>query len=249
MAETEPVIKPSVWGPWATAGFGAAIAVAFLVAQIFVVAGFVVSKITPGLAFDPSRIIEDLNANLGLITSLATAVSAIISLGLIIAFVKIRRGATITEYLGLKRISVKTILVGLAITLGLIVLANVLSIILKIAPDNEFTVDIYRTSVWPPLLWLALIVFAPAFEEGFFRGFLFAGFRQSRIGITGTIVITSLLWTVLHIQYGAFELAVIFVMGILLGVMRFRTGSLLTPILMHAFFNLIALLELALSMG
>jgi len=96
---------------------------------------------------------------------------------------------------------------------------------------------------------VSLVVFAAAFEESFFRGFLFAGLRNSRLGVWGTIILTALLWAGLHIQYQWFGLGVIFAVGILLGFMRFRTNSLITAMVMHAFFNLVALVILALGMS
>ncbi len=94
-----------------------------------------------------------------------------------------------------------------------------------------------------PLLWIALIVAAPVFEEIFFRGFLFRGFLGSRLGSFGTIVVTSLLWTVIHIQYDLYDMASIFVIGLLLGLSRFRSRSLYVPIAMHAVNNLVAAIE------
>lgn len=240
--------KP-VWSSWATAGFGAVILLVFTLTQLFVVLAFLFSQMVPETSFDVSRILGMLNDNLGLIASWTTVISGIIGVGLIVAIIKIRPGAKLGEYLSLKLASWKAIIFGLAITLGLIVLAGVLSDVFKIPADDEFTVNIYRTSGWMPLLWVALVIFAPVFEESLFRGFLFAGFRNSRLGIAGTIVITSLLWAALHIQYGAFGLGVVFSMGILLGIMRNRTGSLMVPLLMHGFFNLVALVGLTFGTG
>ncbi|MFC1958097.1 lysostaphin resistance A-like protein [Chloroflexota bacterium] len=110
-------------------------------------------------------------------------------------------------------------------------------------------VNVYNTSVWPPLLWAALIIFAPAFEETFFRGFLFEGFRQSRIGIIGTIGLTALTWAALHMQYDIYGIVTIFIMGVLLGIVRLKTDSLWSPLLIHAFFNFVATLQVAINMN
>jgi membrane protease YdiL (CAAX protease family) len=110
-------------------------------------------------------------------------------------------------------------------------------------------VNIYNTSVWPPLLWLALVIFTPALEETFFRGFLFEGFRQSRIGVIGAIGLTTLIWAALHVQYDIYGMFIIFIMGILLGIARFKTGSLWSSLLMHAFFNFVATLQVAMNIN
>jgi len=64
--------------------------------------------------------------------------------------------------------------------------------------------------VWVPLFGIAAVVFAPLFEEGFFRGFLFVGFKQSRLGSFGTILITSAAWAALHIQYDLYGILLYF---------------------------------------
>jgi len=111
--------------------------------------------------------------------------------------------------------------------------------------DSEFTLEVYNTSVWPVLFGIAVVVFAPAFEETLFRGFLFAGFRQSQIGAVGTIILTLLIWTLLHLKYEIAGMSIIFVLGIVLGTVRYKTGSLWTVIFIHALWNLFAVLGAA----
>lgn len=239
-----PQIKRKLWGPWATLGFGLVVGIVYLVTQSFVVVIFAVAKFISDSTISPLQLVETLISD-GMLISLATFASAIVCVGLILVIIKVRRGATIAEYLGLKVITGKTILVLLAISAGLIILSSGLSWIVG-KPLSDYMVDIYRTSIWPALFWIAVVIFAPVFEEFFFRGFLFVGLRQSRIGIAGTVVLTALTWALLHIQYGAYEIATIFVMGIVLGIVRFKTNSLWSPLIMHAFFNMVATLEIAL---
>ena len=47
----------------------------------------------------------------------------------------------------------------------------------------------------------------PVFEELFFRGFLLEGFRRTFLGTTGAVVLTSLLWAVIHTQYDLYYMA------------------------------------------
>lgn len=89
------------------------------------------------------------------------------------------------------------------------------------------------------------MVAAPLFEEAFFRGFLFSGLARSKLGPTGTIIVTAALWAVIHFQYGAYEVAQIFVLGLLLGVARHRTNSLIVPFVIHAAINLAANIQVA----
>ena len=53
----------------------------------------------------------------------------------------------------------------------------------------------------------------------------------------------SLLWAMLHIQYDWTGVLQIFVIGLFLGWMRWRSGSLVVTFLLHALFNLEGTLE------
>jgi len=107
----------------------------------------------------------------GLAISVTVIVSAIVGVILTIVFIRMRKGIKIRDYLGLKSISKKTVFVLLALTAGLFALVLFIDYLTGESGNGDAGVDIYGTSVLPGLLWLALVVFAPAFEEAFFRGF------------------------------------------------------------------------------
>jgi membrane protease YdiL (CAAX protease family) len=243
----KPGLKKKLWGPWATAGLGLAVIAVFLIIQVLVVVVYAIITAfsQPGLT-SPAEFLNILLARLGLLTALATCISAVICLGLIILFIRARKGASIAEYLGLKRISGKKILVILAIMLGFMILSGALGALLG-KPPHKWYLDMYNTSVWPAFLGIAIVIFAPVFEETLFRGFLFEGFRQSRIGAIGAIGLTALGWALLHIQYGFYDMGTIFALGIVLGIVRVKTDSLWSPLIMHAFNNLVAMVLVALG--
>ena len=245
----KPRLDKKLWGPWATAGFGLAVIAVYFVIQVLVAVAFVII-----MAFshpDPPQLEGVLNIlldHLGLLIALATCISAVLCVGLTILFIKVRRGASIVEYLGLKRISVKKILVILAIMLGFLVLSEGLGVLLGKLPHKEY-LDMYNTSVWPAFLWIAIVIFGPVFEETLFRGFLFEGFRQSRIGAIGAIGLTALGWALLHVQYSPYDMGIIFALGIVLGIVRLKTDSLWSPLIMHTFNNLVGMVVVALSVS
>jgi membrane protease YdiL (CAAX protease family) len=259
MTEIEkPAPERKIWGPWATVGFGLVIIAVFFIIQILVSVVFFIVNIPS--YFDsstgPPQLDELLNAietmlatQEGLITSITALVTTVICVGLIIVFARIRKGVSIAEYLGLKQITGKQILAVLAIMAGFIILSDCLSLLLGRPLYPEQMVSLYRTSVWPALLWVSLIIFVPIFEETLFRGFVFEGFWQSRLGPVGAVGLTALAWASLHIQYDFYNIAVIFVLGILLGIVRIKTGSLWSTLIMHAFANLVALIEVALNLN
>ena len=67
-------------------------------------------------------------------------------------------------------------------------------------------------------LWLLVIAFcvaAPVSEELFARGFLYRGWSESFLGPAGAIVLSSLVWTSLHLQYDWFFFGEVFSIGLL----------------------------------
>jgi membrane protease YdiL (CAAX protease family) len=89
-----------------------------------------------------------------------------------------------------------------------------------------------------PWLLLATIVVAPIGEELLFRGFLFRGFVREPQDAWPAVILIALIWSILHVQYDVFTTAVLFLIGVLLGFVRWRTGSTTLAILMHMLLNL-----------
>ena len=110
-------------------------------------------------------------------------------------------------------------------------------------------VDAYKTAYFTPLLWLAFIIAAPLYEEILFRGFMFKGIENSRAGPIGAVIITSLAWSALHVQYDFLIIVSIFAGGLLLGWARLKTNSIYIPIAMHALQNLMAIIVVIIYLG
>ena len=87
-------------------------------------------------------------------------------------------------------------------------------------------------------MWSRAIIVAPAGEEIMFRGFLFRGWARSERSAWPAIVVISVLWAGLHVQYDWTGMLQIFVIGLFLGWVRWRSGSALLTFLLHALFNL-----------
>jgi membrane protease YdiL (CAAX protease family) len=95
------------------------------------------------------------------------------------------------------------------------------------------------------LIWVALVLAAPLFEETFFRGFVFKGLSSGPIRPLGALVVTAILWAIMHVQYDVYGIATVFLQGLLLGAARMTTQSLFVPIAMHAEANIVASVETA----
>jgi uncharacterized protein len=241
--ESQPVsLNNQVWGPWITSALGIAVGVAMIL--VIVLGTLIFILINRPINFE-----DALNTGEGFFSSVISIIASLAGISLIFLFTKLRRGASIREYLGFQRTNLKTILLWLAVMIGLIVITDGFNYVLGRPLSPQSNVDIYKSSVWPEIIWVEVVLVAPLMEEILFRGFLFEGFRRSKMGIILTIVILSLVWTGLHFEYDFFDLGGVFIGGILLGIARHKTNSLWVPISMHAFGNLVATIEIALNMN
>ena len=239
-----PPAKNTIWGLWSTVGLGTAIFAIYFFIQNLVGLGFAIVLFFTNRNADPFQILSELGTN-GLLVAIATLVSAAAGVGFIILFIKIRRGPGVAEYLGLKSISKRTYLLLLGVIVILLAVSYGFDLIADNSTNAAFMIEAYKTSVWPPLLWIAVVIFAPVFEEGFFRGFLLVGLKQSRMGSAGAIAITAVTFALLHFQYNLYGMAAILVMGTVFGIVRVRTGSLWSPIFLHSIWTLIGMIKTA----
>ena len=91
----------------------------------------------------------------------------------------------------------------------------------------------------------AAVFIAPFCEEVFFRGFVFPGLRHG-MSLVWAIIISSLLFGVAHADPGSFP--VLFVIGLALAFLRWRTHSIWPCIMLHMLNNGIAALVIVLAM-
>ena len=84
----------------------------------------------------------------------------------------------------------------------------------------------------------AIGVVGPFTEELAVRGLAYWRLARTRLGPGGAVVVTALVWAALHVQYEPATMALIVVDGLVLGLVRWRTGSVLLPFSMHAAGNL-----------
>lgn len=251
--QNQSAIKPAdngkpylpVWGPWQTTGLGLAILAINAATQGGVFLGFAAKEFVDNPGTGILELITGLTTN-GLVLSLSVIAGAAVGIPMVVLFAKARRRASIHEYLTLNPITKKQALVSLAIVAGLTALIALVGSVTGQSSDT-FTVNAYQTTKPLALLWISFVIFGPAFEEVFFRGFLFAGWVKSRLSGIGTVALTSVLFAALHVQYDLFGMLSVLVMGLALGIMRLKTNSLWSPLLMHFAWNLVGMIALALT--
>jgi uncharacterized protein len=155
-------------------------------------------------------------------------------------------GAKAVEYLALVWPASRDLVVGIV---GIIIIIAATDAILYLtgrAIVSPFQVISYTAAVqegWLLPYVFATVIMAPAGEEAMFRGYLFRGFARSEQAAWPAIVVISLLWTLPHLQYDWTGMSEIFVAGLFLGWVRWRSGSTLLTFVLHALFNLEGTIE------
>jgi CAAX protease family protein len=233
-------VKPNDLKPWgwlASFGLGFVAMLAGQIAALFVLAWW----LGTGLAQMP-----DFSGD-GVAVTLITFVSTPIQLLLLATFAQ-RAGGNGPVYLGLTWPRRSELVFGVAAVVALIVVGNTLSWLLGNNIVTSFQSDIFRTANaagWLPLLLLfvAVVVLTPIGEETLFRGFLYRGWLRKPGDAWAVIIVTALLWSLIHVQYDWYVTGQIFAFGLLLGWMRWCTGSTILTILLHALINMEGMLE------
>lgn len=235
------------WKSIGTILWGFAITLVFVIVQTAVSIGYVL--LTRNVQDEKQLVgmLESLGTD-GQVAAIATIVTSVICIPIILGVIKIKKSSIISEYLALRPVSFKTAVPWFGLLALFLLASDAISSFRGRPIVTEFMELTYLSAdpVW--VLWVALVVAAPLFEETFFRGFLYTGLATGPTGPWGAIVISSAVWASIHLQYDLFEIGVIFLFGILLGVARMRCGSLLVPLGMHAAANFAASVQVAMML-
>jgi len=236
--------KPRPWGFWATLGYSAIVFAVFLALQLLTVGAFVSAEKVQHPELDPEVYAKNLSSN-GLCIAMMVIISGLICTPLTLLFAKLRKNISLKDYIGFKEPQKREWVKWLLILAAFLFLSDGVSHLLRQPIVPPFMVEAYKTASSLPALLLAIIVVAPIFEEIFFRGFLFQGIRYSRLGPVWAVGMTSLIWAVIHVQYGIYGIATVFVLGLFFGIARLKTDSIHLLMVMHSVVGLVATVETA----
>jgi len=231
---------PRIWKFWGTALWGLFIFAAMFVGQIAVVAWFVLRR---GGPIDVAAAIYVVGGGVTISLSVMMGLPAVLAA----LWIAIRVSRTpFTDYLALRWTSWSNLLIGIGALFVLVMGWDLLSRATgrEVAPG--FMTDVLKSASADGALWLLVLAFcvaAPISEELFARGFLYRGWSQSFLGVPGAILLSSLVWTSLHLQYDWFFFGEVFSIGLLLGYLRYRCQSTWLTIVVHGLNNLAATLQ------
>jgi membrane protease YdiL (CAAX protease family) len=179
--------------------------------------------------------------------TVAGMVVSVVPLAVLVISVKSRK-FSLRDYFALHRIPRRDLALGIACLTVLIVVVAAIELLLGIdggSKSVETTYQAAKLAGMLPMLWLTTVVMAPVTEELLFRGFLHRGWVASWLGVSGTIALTSALWAALHQQYNWLGILRIFLMGLIFGWVRQRSGSTTLTIVLHTVNNLVAMILVA----
>lgn len=197
----------------------------------------------------------------GVVVALSVLFTAIIFtlISFLLIYVKIKHKnnvwKSICQFFAIKNITLKGFIISLISLIIFMVISEIITIIADKSPMDFLNGLITNESLLP--LIIAIVIIAPIYEELVFRGLIFGSITHlthanhkpihlfNNITISKNTLIaslvSSLLFSVVHLQYDFFGMALIFSMALLFAFIRVKYG-LIMAILMHMINNGVAMM-------
>ena len=178
-------------------------------------------------------------SNDGTVVSLSIIIGCVLLVAVSALLIRVR-GGNVRKYLALQTFSWSVGIGMLGLLLMFMIGSQALTYLLNESP-LVFVDPLYQSvsSVW--LLIFAMVIVAPNYEELIFRGLLWSAIAEQFSNVAnaehrGAIVaslVTSVIFAVIHLQYGIYEIGTIVVLALIFCYARIKSGSLLLPMLLH----------------
>ena len=221
MLESPPrILRQQRWGLWD-------VVIMFVLALLFAIGGGILAEIS-GASFSVTLIIGALSSWIGLagwpiIATLWRGNGPRLDLGLTLTWANVRWGV-LAGLVGL-------VLAGIAAGLTMLVFGDFTS------AAGELAEQLIQQS--GPVAWVAfgllVLIGAPIAEEIAFRGLMFSALLKRGVKPWLVIVLTSAAFALFHLE--PTRIFLLFVIGLVLGFVRYRTNSVGTAIVAHAVNN------------
>jgi uncharacterized protein len=234
---------PRVWKFWATLGWSLLLYIAMTAAAAI---GIVLALNWYGIDISVAEADRAAFLNDGIVVATTSLSGTLPVLAVIWLAVRLAR-QKFADYLALRLPSARHAAIGLGGIIALMAMIDATSKLVGRPVVPQVLIDGVRSAADHHALGfftLALVMTAPITEELAFRGFIYRGFAASRLGTVGAVLLSSLIFTAIHIQYDLITLAGVLATALLLGTMRAISGSTLLTISMHALNNGVVLLEM-----
>jgi uncharacterized protein len=232
--------EPRTLGFWWTSLWGIVIFIALFAGQLAVIVFFVWQLEGP---LSHGALSQIAGSGLTLSLSVIMGLPAV----LVAVYFAVRHTRTpFAEYLGLRWASWKYLALGIAGMIAVVMGWDLMSRAIGREAAPGFMLDVLKTAQGDGTVWLLVIAFcvaAPISEELFARGFLYRGWSDSWLRVPGAIVLSSLVWTALHLQYDWYFFAEVFCLGLWFGTIRYLSHSTWLTIVLHGLNNLAATVQ------
>jgi len=174
--------------------------------------------------------------------SITGTIGNVIAIIVLFAAVRLKGNWRFEDYIGLHVVPRRVLFLWiLAIIAWGVIYDSILYLLGQpVVPDENKV--LYISAPSKTLLFVLIVFAAPIGEEVIFRGFLYRGWLVSRLGAAGTVLLSSLIFAVLHLQYDLYGVAGAGMLGALIGMARISSGSIYPCIAMHMANNFIAFL-------
>ncbi len=245
-AEREPAPAPPPQGvtPGFTIAWGCLIAAAVVVVQLAVATVLILDRFGTDLQGQDTQVLQDFTATGSFLAQTFLYIGPV-AVVLVLLGVRWRAGDEWREFLGLTPPDPRALLRWALVVAAYLLVGELVQRFFEQSKSMEWVENTWATRGNDVVFWTSIVLLGPLAEEFVFRGLLLSGLRRSRVGDLGAILIGSLIWAVLHVQYDPFHIVSIFVLGVILGYARLRTGSLWSPIILHVANNLIGTVVMA----
>jgi membrane protease YdiL (CAAX protease family) len=189
----------------------------------------------------------------GVLVALVALITNPIEIGVLAVAARWRTGRGALDYLGLVAFRWRDLLIGALVIVALAVTFDLIDPYIGVDVVPAFETDVFSTvrhSAWLLPVAAAVVLIGPIGEEVVFRGFLFRGWVRPGVGGAVAVAIISLLWAAMHLQqYPVAIVGQIFIIGLVLGWMRWRSGSTWLTIVLHVLVNFESTVETMLKIA
>jgi len=172
-------------------------------------------------------------------------VIAISALLLLLILMILRPEKEPMSYMKGKKVLLNSI-IGVLILVPILALTSLLSVFMEEMGGGEPPTLVGGVDGTADIIYMgiAIVIIAPFIEELLFRGYLFDQIRKKASPMVA-ILSTALLFALVHFSIAT--MIPIFIMGVIMGVLRERTGSIIPSLLFHSLNNLFALVILSIA--
>ena len=211
----------------------------FSIVLISIISAFLVGGIVMAIALTIS----------GEATKLHTFLSIIIGQSFMIVplfLFLINKNEPLFNSLRIKSVPKEIILYSISISIGLTFISDEFDRIIQIfVPQPDYILDLNgalqpETTLGFVLLFIAVVIIAPLGEELLFRGFLQHFLEKYWKDITKAVLVTSLFFAFIHMN--SYWFIQIYLLGIFLGYLSWKSGSIIPSLILHSINNGAAIL-------